>query len=108
MEDCIFCKIGSHDAEAKVEFENDFVIAFPSIDKAAETHLLIVPKTHVSNFMELNNSETLFEMTKAAQQLIKEKNIESGYKLIFNGGKYQAIPHLHWHLLAGKLEDDKT
>lgn len=107
MSDCIFCKIANHEAPAKLELETDSVVAFPSISPASETHILIVPKEHIESFLDLEelHKETLMEMAKAAQKIIQEKNIAEGYKLIFNGGKYQSVPHIHWHLLAGNLED---
>lgn len=107
MSDCIFCKIASHGAETKVEFENDFVIAFPSISPAAETHIIIIPKEHIPTFTDLEekHKDLFIEMAKATQKIIEDKKISGGYKLIFNGGKYQSVNHIHWHLLAGDLED---
>lgn len=107
MLDCVFCKIVKGELPSTVEFESDNIIAFKSSDPVAETHILVCPKKHIANFLEINDSGTIFEMTKAVQILVKEKKLEGGYKLVFNGGKYQFIPHLHWHLLAGKLEDEK-
>lgn len=107
MSDCIFCKIVQGEAEADKVFENEKVIAFESIDPAAEVHTLVVSKKHVTTFMEIEDADLIFEMTKAAQEVVKKKNIESGYKTVFNGGKYQYVPHIHWHVLGGKLEDDQ-
>lgn len=106
-QNCIFCKIANHNAPAKIEFENGSVMAFPSIDPAAQIHLIIIPKVHILTFADLEemHKDIFMDMAKAAQELIKMKNIEGGYKLIFNGGKYQSIPHIHWHLLGGKMGD---
>ncbi|MCL4419601.1 HIT domain-containing protein [Patescibacteria group bacterium] len=109
--DCIFCKIASHEAQATIEAETNEVIAFPSISPVSNTHIIIIPKNHIEKFVNLDdsNKETLMEMVKVAQKLIQEKNISGGYKLVTNGGKYQSVPHLHWHLLAGKeLEENDT
>lgn len=107
MEDCIFCKIVEKKADADVVFENDKAIAFENINPVAEVHILVIPKIHIETFMDVDDSESIFEMTKVVQEVVKIKNIESGYKLVFNGGKYQYVPHLHWHVLGGKLEDDQ-
>src|SRR5437867_2560211 len=108
MSDCIFCKIASREAPAKIEYESDSVVVFPSISPAAETHYLIVPKEHIETFLDVEDihKEILLEMTKAAQEMINAKDIASGYKIVINGGKYQTVPHIHWHLLAGKLENE--
>jgi histidine triad (HIT) family protein len=103
--DCVFCKIVAYSVPAKIEFENDTIIAFRNIAPVAEVHLLITPKKHVETLLEVD-SDTISKMTEACKEVIKKFQIEGGYKLIFNGGKYQSIPHLHWHLLAGKLEDE--
>lgn len=108
MNDCIFCKIVKGDSPATVELDTENVIVFKNIAPAAETHLLVVPKEHIPTFMDLNseNASLLAEMVESVQAMIKKKGIENGYKVIFNGGKYQAVKHLHWHLLGGDLEED--
>ena len=105
METCIFCQIVNKESNASVVFENDDVIAFKSISPAAETHILIVPKKHIAHFDDIakEDKEVMFEMVKAAQKLVNDLELSDGYKLVFNAGKYQAIEHLHWHLLAGEL-----
>jgi histidine triad (HIT) family protein len=103
--DCIFCKIAAHEAPATVELENDSVIAVKSINPAAKTHILIMPKKHVNTFLELGDE--IIEMTKAAQELIKKKGIKEAYKIAFNGGRYQSVGHVHWHLLGGELENEQ-
>jgi diadenosine tetraphosphate (Ap4A) HIT family hydrolase len=45
------------------------------------------------------------EMAKIAQKLIEMKKISNGYKLVFNGGKYQSVKHIHWHLIGGEWND---
>src|SRR5579859_7482406 len=104
MQNCIFCKITNHEAPASMELETDDIVAFPSISPAAAVHILIVPKAHIATFTDLeeNHKDILMKMSKTAQKLIEMKKISSGYKLIFNGGRYQSVPHIHWHLLGGK------
>lgn len=108
MDDCIFCKIAKGQAPAKIEMENSKIISFASISPAAEHHILIVPKIHIASFTDLGekHKDIFMGMVKMAQDLIKAKKISSGYKLVFNGGKYQYVKHLHWHLLAGNLENE--
>ena len=107
MKDCIFCKIAKGEAKASVEAENDDVIAFKSNAPASEAHILIVPKRHITSFIDLEDEhkDLFMEMAKMVKDIIKKKKIAEGYKLVFNGGKYQSVKHLHWHLLGGELED---
>jgi histidine triad (HIT) family protein len=110
MPDCIFCKIVKGEAPSSLELETENVMAFRSIDPAAEIHILIIPKKHIVAFTDIDqkDKEVFFEMLETAQRMVFEKKIDDGYKLIFNGGKHQAIKHLHWHLLGGDLEADRT
>lgn len=85
-----------------MEFENEEVIAFDDINPAAKTHIVIIPKKHVATFMDLEDG--IENLVKAAQDIVKEKKIAQGYKIIVNGGKYQEVLHFHLHLLAGNLE----
>ncbi len=104
MDNCIFCKIMNRELPSQNVFETESVLVFKTIKPVAEYHYLVVPKKHVKSFMELGDD--IKDMKDAAQEVIKQNNIASGYKLIFNGGKYQEVMHIHWHLLAGKLEDN--
>lgn len=103
MNDCIFCKIAKGD-ERNLLYKDDKVVVFKSIEPVADQHLLIVPAKHIDNFMNLD--DVILSMTKVAQKMIKELNISDAYKVIFNGGKYQEIMHIHWHLLGGKIKSN--
>lgn len=105
-EECVFCNIIEKKEPADIVHEDEEVIAFKNINPAAETHFLIVPKKHVENFMELNaDSPTIQKITKVVQLLIDNNELETGYKVLFNGGRYQAIQHIHCHLLGGKMNN---
>jgi histidine triad (HIT) family protein len=99
---CVFCKLIKGEIPRKFIYEDDKVVAFNSNQPSAEVHILIVPKKHISTFMELDDEAPA--LIKVAQKLIKNKNLADGYRLCFNGGKYQEVPHIHLHLLAGKID----
>lgn len=105
MNDCLFCKIIAREIPSNIIFENDNVIIFPDIHPAADTHLLIVPREHISGIGEIGEErgKLLTEVYKVAQKLVDENNLsESSYRILVNGGKAQHIPHLHFHFLGGK------
>lgn len=104
MEDCIFCKIVKGEITTEKVYEDNDVIAFKDIKPAATVHILLCPKKHIESFLRISNNFDVTPMVKAAQRIIGEKNIQEGYKLVINGGKYQEVPHLHWHLLGGDLK----
>ena len=48
MADCLFCKIVAGQIPATIVFQNDHVLAFNDITPQAPTHVLIVPRRHIS------------------------------------------------------------
>ena len=107
MDGCIFCKIIKKEIPAKIVFESKTIIVFPDINPSAPIHLLIVPKEHIIGIEAISaqNADLLAEVYQVANQLVLENNLQdSSYKVVVNGGKAQHVPHLHFHLLGGKLQ----
>lgn len=105
MENCIFCKIVSGDIPSSKIYEDEKVIAFNDIDPQAPTHVLIVPKEHVKNVMEVKDETLLSYMTHVASKLACALGIgESGFRLVINTGADggQTVEHLHMHMLGGR------
>ncbi len=101
---CIFCKISSKQIETDIVFESDNVIVFHDREPSAEKHFLVVPKKHIVNFLDLTEKELVWEMDEIMRKLVIDNNLDSsGYKVLFNGGYYQHVQHVHWHLLGGKM-----
>ncbi|MBP6979682.1 HIT domain-containing protein [Candidatus Curtissbacteria bacterium] len=101
---CIFCKISSKEIETDIVFESENVIVFHDREPSAEKHFLVVPKKHIVNFLDLTEKELIWEMDEIMRKLVIDNNLNSsGYKVLFNGGYYQHVQHVHWHLLGGKM-----
>lgn len=112
MSDCIFCKIIKKEIPVKIEYENDEILAFPSNAPQAPVHLLIIPKKHVKNVNEIEESDAqlIGKLIIVGKNLAKEKNIDqTGYRLTLNIGPHsgQTVDHLHLHLLGGKMLDEQ-
>lgn len=110
MEDCIFCKIINKEIPSKIVLENEEVIAFEDLNPVAPIHILIVPKKHISNMMELTveDNKYLNAVYKAAQEIAMQKGIDkTGFRLLTNNGDDagQTIKHLHFHILGGRKMD---
>lgn len=114
MEDCIFCKIVKGESPADILYEDDLVMAFPSIDSIAPVHILIIPKEHIESIAHLPKGEkgdkVAGRLVSVARDLAEKKNIaQDGYKLLFRTGKNggQEVPHIHLHLIGGaKLSEE--
>ena len=107
MEDCIFCKIVTKDILASLVYEDDHLIAFPDINPQAPTHILIIPKKHISTLNELSvdNHQIVGAMIYRATEIARELgHTESGYRTVFNCNKDagQTVFHIHLHLLGGR------
>ncbi len=84
--------------------ETDTLVAFPHPSPAYPVHILLVPKKAVKSMTELDNTDDAFliDLFQTVQSLVQEMELESaGYRLIANGGKYQDVPQLHFHLVSG-------
>ena len=87
MSECLFCKIRDGEIPGDIVYENDHVLAFNDINPVAPTHILIIPKEHIStlNDLEENHTQTMGEIFLAAKELaLSESLAESGYRTIFN------------------------
>ena len=107
MSDCLFCKIVSGEIPCDKIYENDKLIAFRDIDPKAPTHILVIPKKHISsiNELEISDQNLAGEILLAAKEIAKIENIESsGYRTIFytNSDGGQTVYHIHMHVMGGR------
>lgn len=107
MTECLFCKIATKQIPAQIVYEDESMLAFRDINPQAPTHLLVIPKRHVSTINDLvpADASLVGQMVLTAQRLaVKEGIGESGFRLTMNcnrdGG--QTVYHIHLHLLGGR------
>ena len=105
--DCIFCKIIAGEIPSEKVFENDLVYAFKDINPAAKTHILVIPKKHISSLNESSAEDQaiLGELLIAAGQIAKEQGIDQGgYRTVINTGANagQTVFHIHAHIIGGQ------
>ena len=110
--DCVFCQIVAGEIPTQILYQDDEVIAFPDINPAAPTHLLIVSKKHIPSLAHMSDDEAPLagHMIKVANRLAREQGIaENGYRLVINTGRDggQVVPHLHMHLLGSRRLADE-
>lgn len=102
-DNCVFCGIVSGQIPAQKEYEDEQILAFKDVKPAARTHVLVIPKNHIENFeyLDTQHQEIVGKLQMAVGQLVRKLNIADGYKVVVNGGQYQQVKHMHYHLLAG-------
>ena len=103
---CLFCKIIAGDIPSAKVYEDETVYAFRDIAPQAPTHILVVPKVHMSgcNDVTLENSAVVAHIFEVIPQIAKAEGLENGYRVVSNCGEDagQTVPHLHFHILGGK------
>lgn len=103
MKGCIFCKIAKKEVQKEFVYEDKDVMVFPDIHPVAPVHLLIMPKKHIADFLDLKDSVLWDKLKIVIQNIVREQKIQDkGYRLVVNGGGAQIIDHLHIHLM-GKI-----
>ena len=112
MEDCIFCKIIKGEIPSTKVYEDDNVLAFKDINPAAPIHILVVPKQHIENVLEINegNKKILEDVFLAINKIAKKLGIDKdGFRVITNCGRDsgQEVMHLQFHILAGAKLGEK-
>ncbi|HET6421205.1 MAG TPA: histidine triad nucleotide-binding protein [Geobacteraceae bacterium] len=107
MEDCIFCRIIKGKMEAEKVYEDDQIIAIRDIAPVAPLHLLIMPKKHMVNTLDLTTDDgpLMGHIFQVAARLARENGVDgSGFRVVCNNnaGAGQSVFHLHFHLLGGR------
>ena len=107
MSDCLFCKIVRSEIPASIVYQDDQLIAFDDIDPQAPTHVLIVPRRHVSTLNDLDaaDDQLIGEMVRRAAAIASERGISAGgYRTVFNTNREagQTVFHIHLHLIGGR------
>ena len=107
MSDCLFCRIVAGDIPAARLYEDDRCLAFRDIRPQAPTHVLVIPKIHVSSVDELEEAHEPLagHLLRVGALVARDLGIaRDGYRLVLNTGDHggQTVFHLHLHVLGGR------
>ncbi len=104
--DCLFCKIIAGEIPSTKVYEDESVYAFRDINPQAPTHILVVPKTHLSSVNDVNegNSAVVARIFDVIPQIAAAEKLTDGYRVVSNCGPHagQTVNHLHFHILGGR------
>lgn len=105
-ETTIFKRIIDGEIPADIVYEDDQCLAFRDIDPKAPTHVLVIPRKEIASLDDLSDEDKSLvgHLVLVARKLAADMNLSDGYRLVVNCGDQggQAVPHLHFHLLAGR------
>ena len=106
MSDCLFCKIIAGEIPSSKVYEDETILAFRDIAPQAPTHILVIPKTHISGCdgVSAENSGVVAHIFEVIPQIARAEGLTGGYRVVSNCGADagQTVPHLHFHILGGK------
>lgn len=102
--DCLFCKIASGEIPSTKVYEDENVLAFRDISPQAPVHIVLIPKIHYENILEIPfDNSVINDMIKAVQIIAKQEDMEyEGFRVVNNCKEFggQTVDHLHFHILG--------
>jgi histidine triad (HIT) family protein len=106
MTNCLFCKIVAQEIPSDKVFENTNFLAFRDIDPKAPVHVLVIPKKHFEDIVELSKSDNDLSagLMKFATEVAEVEKLEEGFRIVLNTGPDggQSVQHVHAHVLGGR------
>ncbi len=106
MSNCLFCRIVAGEIPSTKVYEDDTVLAFRDIAPQAPTHILVIPKAHISGVSAITaeNSAVVAHIFEVIPQIAAAEGLSEGFRVVSNCGDHagQTVHHLHFHILGGK------
>ena len=109
MNDCIFCKIIKGELPSKTVYEDDLIKVIMNINPATDGHLLVLPKEHYTNIMDINDQVLMHSIKTIRENLysnLKEALGCEGLTIAENNDLGQEIKHFHLHLIPRYKDDN--
>ena len=109
MKDCIFCKIGRHEARSWMIAETDSTFSILDIHPMNRWHTTVMPKEHYENIFDIpvDTLQEIMSTLKYVVDLYHMKLGTSAVQIIPRNGRsdQQDVFHSHWHI-APRHEGD--
>lgn len=102
--ECIFCRIATGAAAARIVYGDDLVLAFMDHRPINPGHLLVIPRCHAQRLADLPEAVGghLFQIAQRLSVALRSSGLKGdGISLLLADGEDadQGIPHLHLHLI---------
>lgn len=91
----------------------DRVVAFEHPSHFWDEHFLLVPKKSIRRFVDIDfdqpaQANAILDIFSTSQALLIENDVliqKGNFALLVNGGSYQDVPQVHFHLAAGAAKE---
>lgn len=104
-EQCIFCRIIAGEIPSTGVLESEAAIAIRDVNPQAPTHVLVIPRRHVSGIEDLPGDDALWnDLLSTVRLVARAEHLDEGYRVVINHGADggQTVAHLHLHVLGGR------
>lgn len=108
MKDCLFCKIINNEIPSSTIYEDDLIKVFLDINPTTNGHMLIIPKKHHVNVMDIDENVVSHALKVIREKLypMLKKNLGcDGLTIVQNNEYGQEVKHYHIHLIP-RYQDD--
>ena len=107
---CIFCDIVAGAEPASIVLDRVQVLAFMDVRQFHPGHVLVIPKTHLSDIYELEDGAlagALLSSVASVSRAVRDTLAPGGLNVWQSTGAAagQEVPHLHFHVLP-RFKDD--
>lgn len=102
---CIFCAIAAGDIPATIVHSTQRVVALEDLKPVAPVHVLVIPRAHYENVVDLAaDPETAAEVLATVAAISADQGLSEGFRVVFNTGPDggQEVGHVHAHVLGGR------
>jgi histidine triad (HIT) family protein len=101
--DCIFCKIVAGELPGEIVDQDDKTVAFMDINPGTRGHLLVVPREHARDLLEIAEDDlaaTMFTAKRMAER-VHDRLGADGVNLLNARGSaaWQTVFHFHVHVI---------
>jgi histidine triad (HIT) family protein len=104
---CMFCEIVAGRIPARVVHSDDQIVAFHDIKPQAPTHVLLIPRKHITSLLDLAPEDDALAgaLVRQARDIARDMGLDKrGFRLVMNCGDDSgySVYHIHLHLLGGR------
>jgi histidine triad (HIT) family protein len=100
---CLFCKIVAGEIPSTRVYEDERTIAFMDINPGTRGHLLVIPREHSKDLLEIDPEDlaACAQTAKVMAERVKDRLQAVGVNLINSCGSkaWQTVFHFHLHVI---------
>ena len=106
---CVFCAIVAGEAPASVVWEDPVVVAFMDLRQPNSGHVLVIPRRHITDILELDDQTgaSLMAGTARVARAVAKAFSPDGLNIWQSTGEAagQEVFHLHLHVMPRRTGD---